>query len=61
VHLVLNDGRAASQTVFHAHVHAIPRRTGDKLQMAGRVLVRRGGDLDGSADQVRAALAALDA
>jgi diadenosine tetraphosphate (Ap4A) HIT family hydrolase len=61
VHLVLNDGRAAAQTVFHAHVHAIPRQRGDKLQMAGRMLMRRGGDLDSSADQLRAALAALDA
>ena len=25
----LNDGVAAGQTVFHAHIHVIPRRTGD--------------------------------
>lgn len=25
----LNDGIAAGQTVMHAHVHVIPRRTGD--------------------------------
>jgi diadenosine tetraphosphate (Ap4A) HIT family hydrolase len=25
----LNDGRAAGQTVMHAHVHVIPRRLGD--------------------------------
>lgn len=58
VHLVLNDGRAAAQTVFHAHVHAIPRRRGDKLQMARRMVVRRpgGGDLDRAAAQLRAAL-----
>lgn len=24
-----NDGEAAGQTVFHAHWHLIPRRTGD--------------------------------
>jgi hypothetical protein len=29
--------------------------------MAGRMLVRRGGDLDGSAEELRTALAALDA
>ena len=58
VHLVLNDGRAAAQTVFHAHVHAIPRRTGDRLQMASRFLVRRGGgDLDRAEAALRAALA----
>jgi diadenosine tetraphosphate (Ap4A) HIT family hydrolase len=32
-HLVLNDGRAAMQTVFHTHVHVIPRRRGDKLSL----------------------------
>ena len=25
----LNDGRAAGQTIDHAHVHVIPRRSGD--------------------------------
>jgi len=25
----LNDGPAAGQTVMHAHIHVIPRRTGD--------------------------------
>jgi diadenosine tetraphosphate (Ap4A) HIT family hydrolase len=60
VHLVLNDGRAAAQTVFHAHVHAIPRQRGDRLQMAGRLIVRRGGDLEGPAGRLRTALDALD-
>lgn len=36
VHLVVNDGRAANQTVPHAHVHVIPRQGGD----LGRVLVK---------------------
>ena len=25
----LNDGRAAGQTVMHAHIHVVPRRDGD--------------------------------
>ncbi len=29
LNLVLNDGRAANQTVPHAHVHLVPRRRGD--------------------------------
>ncbi len=29
-HLVQNNGTAAGQTVFHFHMHVIPRRTGDK-------------------------------
>lgn len=29
-HLVQNNGTAAGQTVFHFHMHVIPRRKGDK-------------------------------
>jgi histidine triad (HIT) family protein len=61
INLVLNDGAAAAQTVFHVHVHAIPRQTGDKLKMARRLLVRRSGDLEDAAARVRAGLARLAA
>jgi diadenosine tetraphosphate (Ap4A) HIT family hydrolase len=33
----LNDGPAAGQTVMHAHVHVIPRRTGDVPDPRGGV------------------------
>jgi diadenosine tetraphosphate (Ap4A) HIT family hydrolase len=59
VNLLLADGAAAMQTVFHVHVHAVPRQHGDKLRMASRVLVRRRTELDGAAAQVRAGLARL--
>jgi diadenosine tetraphosphate (Ap4A) HIT family hydrolase len=59
VNLMLADGAAAMQTVFHVHIHAVPRRSGDKLRVAGRLLVRRGGELEGTAERVRAGLAAL--
>ncbi len=29
VHLLLNDGRAAFQSVFHVHLHVVPRWRGD--------------------------------
>ena len=29
VNIGINDGTAAGQTVMHAHIHVIPRRTGD--------------------------------
>ncbi len=29
VNIVVNDGRAANQTVPHVHVHVVPRRRGD--------------------------------
>ncbi len=61
VNLVLNDGAAAAQTVSHVHIHAIPRRNGDKLKMAGRLLVRRSGDLADAAERVRVGLAKLAA
>jgi ATP adenylyltransferase len=33
----LNCGRAAGQTVYHAHYHLIPRRNGDTAHPAGGV------------------------
>jgi len=61
VNLMLADGAAAMQTVFHVHIHAVPRRKGDKLSIASRALVRRSGDLEKSAEQVRIGLARLSA
>ncbi len=37
VNIGLNDGVAAGQTVPHAHVHVIPRRTGDVADPRGGV------------------------
>lgn len=59
VNLVLNDGRAAAQTVFHVHIHVVPRFAGDKLRLARQLVRRRPGDLGAVADQVRAGLAAV--
>ena len=59
VNLMLADGAAAMQTVFHVHIHAVPRREGDKLSIASRALVRRSADLDKAADMVRTGLARL--
>ena len=58
VNLALNDGRAAMQTVFHTHVHVVPRHSGDKLSVAKGVLMRRPGDLESIATQLRTAIAA---
>lgn len=35
--LGINDGRPAGQTVFHVHVHLIPRRSGDVERPEGGV------------------------
>lgn len=59
VNLMLADGAAAMQTVFHVHIHAVPRRHGDKLSIARRVLVRRPGDLERAGEHVRVGLSRL--
>jgi ATP adenylyltransferase len=35
--LGINDGRAAGQTIPHAHIHMIPRRSGDVRKPRGGV------------------------
>ncbi|MEE4022614.1 HIT family protein [Gordonia sp. PKS22-38] len=57
VNLVLNDGRAAFQSVFHTHLHVVPRHDGDKLSFAKGLVVRRDPDPDHTAEILRAALA----
>lgn len=56
VNLVVNDGRAAFQTVFHTHLHVVPRHDGDKLSFAKGLVVRRDPDPDETAGILRAAL-----
>ena len=59
-HVVINDGKAALQSVFHIHVHVIPRRSGDKLAFAKNMVLRRDPDLEESGRLLREALAQLD-
>jgi len=33
----VNDGRAAGQTIPHAHVHVIPRYEGDVIDLRGGI------------------------
>ncbi len=48
------NGAAAGQTVFHYHVHLIPRRHGDNLRSHGRVAAERG-ELESIAGEIAAA------
>ena len=59
--IAINDGRAAFQTVFHIHLHVLPRRNGDKLSVAKGMLVRRDPDREGTARILREALGRIDA
>lgn len=56
VNLALNDGRAAFQTVFHTHIHVIPRLRGDRVSFAKGLVLRRDPDPDATADRLRTAL-----
>jgi histidine triad (HIT) family protein len=58
--IVINDGKAAFQSVFHIHLHVVPRHTGDKMSFAKGVLMRKDPDREESAQLLRAALAQLD-
>ena len=42
--IVINDGKAAFQSVFHIHLHVLPRAVGDKLSFAKGMLLRRDPD-----------------
>jgi diadenosine tetraphosphate (Ap4A) HIT family hydrolase len=59
--IVINDGKAAFQSVFHIHLHVVPRRAGDKFSFAKGMLVRRDPDREESGRILREALEELDA
>jgi len=51
VHFVINDGRAAHQTVPHLHLHVLPRRQGDIAGLLGSLLRRPLQPVLGGADK----------
>jgi histidine triad (HIT) family protein len=57
----INDGRAAFQSVFHIHLHVLPRRNGDKLALAKQMVLRRDPDREATGQILRDALARIDA
>lgn len=56
LNVVQNNGAAAGQTVFHYHVHLIPRWTGDHVLRPWAPLTVEIAELHSLADQIRAAL-----
>ena len=58
--IVINDGKAAFQSVFHIHLHVTPRHTGDKLSFAKGLVVRRDPNREATAALLRDALAQLE-
>lgn len=59
--IAINDGKPAFQSVFHIHLHVVPRREGDKLSFARGMLLRRDPDREESGRLLRDALARIDA
>ena len=59
--IAINDGKAAFQSVFHIHLHVVPRRNGDKLSFAKGMMLRRDPDREESGRLLRTALAEMDA
>jgi diadenosine tetraphosphate (Ap4A) HIT family hydrolase len=59
--VVINDGRAAFQSVLHIHLHVVPRRNGDKLSFAKGMVLRRDPDREATGRILREALAKIDA
>lgn len=57
--IAINDGKAAFQSVFHIHLHVVPRRTGDKLAFVKGMLARRDPDRETSGKILREAVARL--
>lgn len=57
--VAINDGKSAFQSVFHIHLHVVPRRDGDKLSFAKGMLVRRDPDRESTGRLLREALAVL--
>ncbi len=56
--IAINDGKSAFQSVFHIHLHVIPRRDGDKVSFVKGMLVRRDPDREATGRLLREALAA---
>ncbi|MFD6858315.1 HIT family protein [Rhodococcus sp. NPDC060086] len=59
--LVVNDGRAAFQTVFHMHLHVIPRWNGDRVRLGIGAMRRKPRDPESTAAAIRAGLDRLSA
>jgi len=55
--IAINDGKAAFQSVFHIHLHVVPRRDGDKLAFATGLFLRRDPNREESGRILREALA----
>lgn len=61
ISLLQNNGPAAGQTVFHLHIHVLPRAFGRRLEIHPPDAVSDRATLDDLAARIRAALAEQEA
>ncbi len=54
INLVQNNGEAAGQTVFHFHMHVIPRYSSDKVQITWTQGTYEDGEANALASSIRA-------
>ena len=57
--VAINDGKSAFQSVFHIHLHVVPRRDGDKASFVKGMVLRRDSDRETTGRILREAMAAL--
>lgn len=58
--IAINDGKAAFQSVFHIHLHVVPRRNGDKLAFAKGMVLRRDPEREATGAMLQRGLELLD-
>ncbi|GIG21279.1 HIT family protein [Cellulomonas chitinilytica] len=56
INLLMSEGAAAAQSVFHSHMHVIPRVTGDGMQLSSPARAVSRAELDAASDAVRRGL-----
>ncbi len=56
INMLQNSGEAAWQSVFHLHVHLIPRYKGDDIKVPWKTLSYADGEAEEYAAKIRAAL-----
>ena len=60
INVLLCDGEVAFQTVFHFHLHVIPRYAGDGWAIIPKAAERARSLLDGDAEAIKRAIASTD-
>ena len=58
INIGMNNEKAAGQEIFHAHIHVIPRYSGDNVYQHARHTSYEKGEMDAVAESIKKALEA---